>query len=126
MEYNPGLQKVFTDKTYKTAKSMNDKENLVFRDNLQKTNIYDHIPTKGRMSGRDKYIKKDLDKDVRRILNLNTTLGGRGMEKIVIACNIIDIYTRLEISLGIRLSGHTDTLTEANNSVEILYKRGEM
>ena len=48
------------------------------------------------------------------------------MEKIVIACNIIDNYTRLEISLGIKLSGHTDTLTEANNSVEILYKRGEM
>ena len=56
---------------------MNDKENLDFRDILQKSNIYDHIPTKGRMSGRNKYIKNDLDKDVRRILNLNTTVGGR-------------------------------------------------
>ena len=40
IEYNvtPGIQKVITDKSYNTAKSMNDKEKLVFRDILQETN----------------------------------------------------------------------------------------
>ena len=38
-EYNisPGIQKVFTDTTYKTVKRMNDKDKVVFRDILLKT-----------------------------------------------------------------------------------------
>ena len=51
-------------------------------------------------------------------------LQGQGLEKIVIPSNIIDIYTRLEILIGLKLSGHTDTLTEASNSIDELYKRG--
>ena len=41
-KYNiiPGLQKVFTDKTYETAKSMNDIVKRVFRDILQKKNKF--------------------------------------------------------------------------------------
>ena len=35
---------------------MNDMEKLVFRDILQKTDYYKRLPTKGRMSGRDRYI----------------------------------------------------------------------
>ena len=70
-EYNitPGFQKVITDKTFDNAKSMNDKEKLVFRDFLQKTEYFERIPTKGRESGRDKKNRNDLDNDVRRILN---------------------------------------------------------
>ena len=67
------------------------------------------------MTGRDRYIKYDLDKDVSRILNLDTKLKGRGVEKIIIPSNTIDIYSRLEVSLGLKLSGHTETLTEASN-----------
>ena len=54
-EYNitPAFQKVFTDTSYNTAKSMNDMEKLVFRDTLQKTDYHKRLPTKGRMSGRD-------------------------------------------------------------------------
>ena len=50
-EYNitPGIQKVFTDTSYNTAKSMSDTEKIVFRDILQKTDYYNCIPTKGRM-----------------------------------------------------------------------------
>ena len=51
-------------------------------------------------------------------------LQGEGI-KIVIPSNIINIYTRLEILLGLKLSGHTDTLTEASNLIDELYKRGE-
>ena len=53
-------------------------------------------------------------------------LQGRGIEKIIIPSNIIDIYTRLEILLGLKISGHIDTLTEASNLIDDLYKRGEI
>ena len=46
--------------------------------------------------------------------------------KIIIPSNIIGIYTRLEVLLGLKLSGHTDTLTEASNLIGELYKRGEI
>ena len=46
-------------------------------------------------------------------------LKGEGI-KIIIPSNIIDIYTRLEILLGLKLSGHTDTLTEASNIIDEL------
>ena len=53
-------------------------------------------------------------------------LQGRGIEKNIIPSNIIDIYTRLEILLGLKLSGHTDTLTEASAIIHQLYKMGEI
>ena len=126
-EYNilPAIQKVFTDTTYNTAKSMSDIEKLVFRDILQKSDYYKRLTTNGRMSGRDKYIKNDLNNDV-RVLNLDTKHKGRGIEKIIIPSNIIDIYTRLEVPLGLRLSGHTDTLMEASALFDQLYKMGEI
>ena len=46
--------------------------------------------------------------------------------KITVPSNIIDIYIRLEVLLGLKLSGHTDTLTEASNLIDELYKRGEI
>ena len=125
-DITPGLQKVLIDKKYETAKSMSDTEKVVFRDILSKTNYFNRKRTKGRMSGRDRYTKNDLDNDVRRILNLDRKLKGRGVEKIIIPYNIIDIYTRLQVLLGLKLSGHTDTLTEASNLIDALYKRGEI
>ena len=121
-----GIQKVFTDTSYNTAKSMSDTEKVVFRDNLQKTDYYKRLPTKGRLSGRDSDITYELDNEVSRILNLNTKLKGRGVEKIFIPSNIIDIYTRIEVLLGLKISGHNDTLTEASNLIDDLYKRGEI
>ena len=78
------------------------------------------------MQGRDRYIRYELDNDVVRIMGLNTRLKGKGIEKNIIASTINDIYTRLEILLGLKLSGHTDTLTEASNLIDELYKRGEI
>ena len=75
-----GIQKVITDKSYNTAKSLNDMEKLVFRDILQKTDYYKYSPSKGRMSGLDRFIKNDLNREVRRILNLDTKLKGKGTE----------------------------------------------
>ena len=123
---SPGIRNVLVDQSYDTAKSMTDKDKLFFRDILQKTGYYNRIPTKGRWMSRDRYIKYDLDNHVSRILNLDTKLKGRGIEKITIPSNIIDIYTRLEILLGLKLSGHADTLTEASNLIDELYKQGEI
>ena len=82
------------------------------------------------MSGRDRYIQNKLDDDVNRIFDLNTKpktkLRCKGAEKIIIPSNVIDIYTRLEILLGLKLSGHTNTVTEASNLIDELYKRGEI
>ena len=127
-KYNkvPGIQKVFVNQSYNTAKSMNHMEKLVFRDVLQETDYYNRLPTKEFMSGRDNYNKNNLDNDVRKILNLDTNPKGKGITKIIIPSNIIDIYTRLEILLGPKVTGHTDTLTEASNLIVELYKRGEI
>ena len=59
-------------------------------------------------------------------LDTKPKLKAKGVEKIIIPSNIIDIYTRLEVLLGLKISGHTDTLTEASNLINELYKRGEI
>ena len=58
-------------------------------------------------------------------LDSDSDLQGEGV-KMIIPSNIIDIYTRLETLLGLKLSGHTDTLTEASYLIDELYKRGEI
>ena len=53
-------------------------------------------------------------------------LESQGIQKFIIPSNIIDIYTRLEISQGLKLSGHSNTLTEALSLIEWLYRMGEL
>ena len=53
-------------------------------------------------------------------------MNDQGIEEIIIPFSIIDIYTRLEILLGVKLSGLSETLTEASNLIYELYKRGEI
>ena len=60
-----------------------------------------------------------------KIIFRKRNLTGQVVE-IIIPYNIIDIYIRLEILLGLKLSGHTDTLTEASNLFDEIYKRGEI
>ena len=55
-------------------------------------------------------------------MNLDKQLKGRGVETIIIPSNITSTYTRLEVLLEWKLSGHTDTLTEASNLNEVKYK----
>ena len=44
--------------------------------------------------------------------------------ELFIPPHIIDVYTRSKV-LGIKLSGHTNTLTEASKLMDELYKRGQ-
>ena len=70
----------------------------------------------------------ELPKRVNEIQNKTFNeidLEGQGL-KIIVPSNIIDFYTGLEILLGLNLSGHTDTLTEASNLIDDIYKRGEI
>ena len=87
-----------------------------------------------RPANRKKIFTIDPPKKVSEIHNIrfdentddsDSDLQGEGV-KIIIPSNIIDIYTRLQILLGLNLSGHTDTLTEASNLIDELYKRGEI
>ena len=52
-------------------------------------------------------------------------MEGRGL-RFIIPTNIIDIYNRLEILLGLKLSRHSDTVREASNLIDELHKRGEI
>ena len=78
------------------------------------------------MSGRDRFFKIDLKIGVRRILNLDAKLTSRRIEKIIIPFIIFDIYIRMEILLGIELSGHNDILTKPSNLIEELNQSGEI
>ena len=112
------FQIVFTDTTGKSLKNLNKKELRTYKKLLNTLNYENYRPKYGEVnSGRYK--------NTSNILN-PTNLKGRGIEKIIIPSIIIDIYTRLEILLGLKLSGHTNTLTEASNLIEELYKRGEI
>ena len=84
-------------------------------------------------SNREKFFTIDLPKKVSEILNIRfdentedsvSDLQGEEV-KIVIPSNIIDIYTRLEVLLGLKL-GHSVTLSEASILIDELYKRGEI
>ena len=119
-EFNitPNLQNVFTDTTGKSLKKLDKTETTTYKQLLKTLNYKN-------------YKHKSGEKNSGRYKNTNNllvpiNLQGRGIEKIIIPSNIIDIYTRLEVLLGLRLSGHTDTLTEASNLIDELYKRGEI
>ena len=117
-DITPNLQNVFTDTTGKSLKKLSKKEYRTYKQLLNTPNYKDYTPRYGETnSGRYKNTKD--------ILKPNN-LQGRGIEKVIIPSNIIDIYTRLEVLLGLKLSGHSNTVTEASNLIDELYKRGEI
>ena len=100
--------------------------------NILRSLIYENYkPITGETkSGRYKYTKNNLDervnKSLSRSIQNDSDLEGQGIENIIIPSIIIDIYIRLEVLLGSKLSGHTDILTEASNLVDDLYKKGKI
>ena len=113
---------------------MDDVEKETVFDILMNVGFYDNIPKVGLKAARMQDALRDLPKAIDKIRNpplpsienvSDSDLEGQGV-KIIIPSNIIDIYTRLEILLGLKLSGHLDTLTEASNLIDELYKRGEI
>ena len=110
----------FTDNTMKNE-----------NDNLMMNNIIRDLGYTGyvyRDSKRKTFLIITLPKLVHEVQNRTfdeIDLGGQGV-KIILPSNKVEKYTRLEILLGLKVSGHTDTLTEASNLIDELYKRGEI
>ena len=100
---------------------------------LKDVGFYYKIPKIGFKAARMKDALYNLPNEIDKIRNPplpaieneSDDLQGEGV-KIIIPSNRIDIYIRLEVLLGLKLSGHTDTLTEATALIDELYKRGEI
>ena len=131
-DIKPNIQKYFTN-TKLTTKNMNDADKSTVNDILKITGFYFIRHTKGLNSARMKDALYNLPREIAKNRNPlllaieieSDSLEGEGV-KIIIPSNIIDIYKRLEVLLGLKLSGHTDTLTEASNLIHELYTRGEI
>ena len=131
-DIKPNIQTYFTN-TNLTTKNMDDEDESTVFDILKTTGFYSMRHTKGLKSARMKDALYNLPKEIAKIRNPplpaiqneSNNLQGEGV-KIIIPSNIIDIYTRFEELLGLKLSGHTDTLTEASNLIDELYKLGEI
>ena len=131
-DITPDIQAYFTN-TKLTTRFLDDIEKETVYDILQNVGFYDNIPHVGLKAARMQDALHNLPDEIKRIRkpappaieSESDNLEGEGV-KIIIPSNIIDIYTRLEVLLGLKLSGHTDTLTEASNLIDELYKRGEI
>ena len=129
-ELTPEIYKALTYTSY-TGNTMKNENDILMMYNIIRDIGYNGIGD--RDSKRKIFFTKKLPKLVEDIQNKtfdeitddSDDLQGDGV-KIIIPSNIIDIYTRLEVLLGLKFSGHTDTLTEASNLIDELYKRGEI
>ena len=131
-DIKPNIQTYFTN-TNLTTKNMDDEDKSTVYDIFKNKGFYSMRHTKGLKSARVRDALFILPKEIAKIKNPplpaiekeSDNLEGEGV-KIIIPSNKIDIYTRLEVILGLKLSSHTDTLTEASNLIDELYKRGEI
>ena len=113
----PVIQKVLTDTSNIPLKKLNDKDRKIF---INITNSPDFENYKA-VSGKSKSARYKQSKS-----NFKKRFSEGHGSKIFLPFNIIDIYTRLEILLGLKLFGLTNTLTEDSNLIDELYKRGEL
>ena len=112
---------------------MDDEDNITIFKILSNVGFYSTKHLTGLKSARMKDALYDLPKAIDRIRNpslpanenveVSSDLHGEGIERIIIPFNIIDIYSRSEILIAIKLSGHTDTLPEASTPFDEIYKR---
>ena len=113
-----GIQNVFTQTSNIPLKELNNQEREIYNNILKTLDFEKYKPKFGdSKSYRYKQFKSNFNK---------RNLEGQGIEKILNPSNIIDIYTRLEVLLGLKISGHSNTLREASNLKDELYKLGEI
>ena len=123
------IQNVLTDTTEKTIKMLNDKDRVTNKNILTSLKYTNFKPSIREMaSGRSKSKRGKLNADVEKISHTSFIsdfdLEIQGL-KIIIQSNIIDLCTRSQDLLGLKVSGHTNNLTEASKLFEELYKRSE-
>ena len=133
-ELTPEIQKALTQTEYDFNK-MSDKDIFIFSRILDEIN---YNPDGDRESKRQKYIKNKLESRVEKILNPPITaitsgesdeyesLERNGTITIVVPSDSDEIWTRLQVLLGLKLAGHIDTLIEASQLLDALFKKGEI
>ena len=130
-ELTAEIYKALSDTGYIGKNMKNESDILLMNDIIRDLG---YTGREDRDSKRKTFFTKTLPKLVEEIENKifdKITEGSDDLQegvKFIIPSNIIDIYTRLEVLLGLKLSGHTDTLTElsTSNLIDELYKRGEI
>ena len=129
-DLTPEIYKTLSETGY-TGKTMKNESDILMMNNIKNDLRYTGVgdtDSKRKIFltiSLPKLVEKIQNRTFEEIIDDSDDLQGEGV-KIIIPSNIIDIYTRLEILLGLKLSGHTDTLTEASNLIDELYKRGEI
>ena len=121
-ELTPEIYKALFYTGY-TGKTMNNENDILMMNNI--INDLGYTGDGDRDSKRKTFSTKILPKLVEQFQNItfdeitndSDDLQGKGV-KIIIPSNIIDIYSRLEVILGLNLSGHTNTLSEASNLID--------
>ena len=129
-DLTPEINKVLSYTGY-TVENLKNENDILMLYNIVSDIGYTGLGDKS--SKRKIFLTETLPKLVEDIQNKtfgeisddSSDLESQGV-KIIILSNIIDIYTRLEVLPGLKLPGHTDTLTEASNLIDELYKRGEI
>ena len=131
-DINPNIQAYFTI-TKLTTKPTNDEEKSSVYEILKNIGFYSMRQKKWLKSARMQNALHNLPKEIAKfqtptlpaLENVSDDLQGEGV-KFIIPSNVNYFYTRLEILLGLKLSGHTKFLTEASNLIDELYKRNEI
>ena len=122
-ELTPEIHKALSNQTY-TGKSMKNEYDRITLYNFLTDIKYDGL---GDIRSSQKNFFTNLIKHYDNIKKEEFgDISGSGVKKNIIPSQVVNIYSRLEILLGLNLSGHSDTLTEASNLIDELYKRGEI
>ena len=123
-DLTPEVYKTLCSTSY-TGKNIKDGNDSLTTDTIKNklnlTGIADKS-SKRKLFLIQKFPKRDANlkyKIFDEIVSDSDNLKGAGNEKPIIPSNIIDIYTRVEVLLAIKISGHTNTLTEASNLLEL-------
>ena len=106
----------YTGYTGKSTKNQND---ILMLNNI--INELGHTGIGDRPSNRQIFITKTPPKLVEEIQNRTfdeLDLEGQGFQKNIIPSKIFDNYTKLEVLLGLKLNGHSETLSEASNLID--------
>ena len=133
----PDIQNCFT-KTYLTTELMNNYAKTTVFDIAEKTDFYCITQENGLNSSRMKDALFELPKTTAKIRNPTSAipptenkefdeesddLQCESIEKSIIPSNSNDIYTRLAVLLGLKLSGYIDTLTESSTLMDEIQKK---
>ena len=135
-ELTPEIQKALTETSYNFDKR-SDKDIISFNRIQCEIN---YNPNDDRKSKRRDYLRDKLQSRVQTILNppkasiasresdeyesLESDIEGNVTKIIVIPEKSDEIWTRLQVPLGLKLAGHTDFLIEASQLLDALFKKG--